>query len=63
MQPASPKAPTFLVGKKLKQPISPKVPHIRPLYRAVWDWAQSSTTNRPWRRATSRMGSMSQTWP
>ena len=37
------------MGKKLKQPMAPRVPGFRPFQVAPKLWAQSSTTCRPWR--------------
>ena len=47
----------------LKQPTSPQAPTGRPRYRAPGDWAQSSTTFSPRRRAISRIGCRSGTPP
>ena len=52
--PASPKAPRFLVGKKDRQPMSPKLQARRCCASAApIACAASSITFRPWRRAIS----------
>eukprot|EP01022_Parablepharisma_sp_SALTPOND_P036279 TRINITY_DN9838_c0_g1_i1.p1 TRINITY_DN9838_c0_g1~~TRINITY_DN9838_c0_g1_i1.p1 ORF type:complete len:1069 (-),score=237.17 TRINITY_DN9838_c0_g1_i1:780-3986(-) len=63
MAPASPMAPRFLVGQKLKQPVSPKVPVIRPLYLAPCDCAQSSTSFSPCWLANAEISSIRQLLP
>ena len=48
---------------KLKQPRSPIVPHLRPLYSASHAWQASSTTASLCLRAMALIGSMSHGMP
>ncbi len=61
--PPSPYPPRFLLGKKLKQPASPREPVLWPLYSAPKAWALSSMTLRPRSLAICRIGAMSAGWP
>ena len=62
MAPPSPEGRCF-DSWKLKQPRSPSVPHLRPLYSASQAWHASSTTASLCLRAIAMIGSMSHGMP
>ena len=62
IMPASPSAPSVLVGKKDSTPPAPSRPACRPSQRMPIASALSSTTVRPCRRASSPSAAMSAIW-